>query len=105
MFWSFNKEKRDEQRYIDALRAKFANRSRSELIGIYNDLLRLKKCLDNSAVAEKKEAYAKSRDEQLSLLTTQIAATMVQEEIAMKYPFSISSKYLHHDIAYLRNLI
>lgn len=45
MFWSFNKEKRDEQRYIDALRAKFANRSRSELIGIYNDLLRLKKCL------------------------------------------------------------
>lgn len=105
MHWCINAEKRNEKRYISNLQGKYAERSHSELVGIYNDLLQLKKCMENSAVAEKREAYAKDSNEQMELLMTQMAATMMLETVWNKYPFEISSEYYHYDIAYLKKLL
>lgn len=96
-----NKEKRDEQKYIGAMKAKYANRSKSEFVEIYDFLTGLENCRKNAA---KKKAYAQSRDEQESALISSMAVTLLEEQLATRYPF-IVYKYRHHDIAYLKGLI
>ena len=96
-----NKANRDEQKYIDGMKAKYANRSKKELEEIYSLLTRLENCRKKAA---KKNAYAQSRDEQESALITSMGVTMLEEELFIKYSF-IVYKYRHHDIAYLKSLL
>lgn len=96
-----NKAKREEQNYIDAMKTKYANRSKSELVEIYDFLMRLENCRKKAA---KKNAYAQSRDEQMSALISDMGVTLMEEQLFTEYPF-ISYKYRHYDIAYLKKLI
>lgn len=96
-----NRATRNEKKYIDAMKAKYAKRSRSELVEIYNFLMRLENCRANAA---KKEARAQNRDEQESALISSMAVTLMEEQLWEKYPF-IAYKYRHHDIEYLKRIL
>lgn len=96
-----NKEKRNEKKYISAMKAKYANRSKNELVEIYDYLVNLENCRKKAA---KENAYAQSRDEQESALYSSMAVTILEEQLGEKYPF-IVYEYRHHDITYLKSLI
>lgn len=94
-----NKEKRDEDKYISAMQEKYANRSKSELVEIYDLLTRLENCRN---LALKKKADLQSKDEEKRWMVSACAWEILDTELRKRYPF-IVDKYLHHDIAYLKN--
>lgn len=96
-----NKEKRNEKKYISAMKAKYANRSKKELEEIYDYLMNLENCRKKAA---KENANARSREEQESALYSSMAVTILEEQLGEKYPF-IVYEYRHHDITYLKRLI
>lgn len=96
-----NKEKRKEEKYISAMKAKYANRSKNELVEIYDYLINLENCRKKSVM---KNANARSVDEQKSALYSSMAVTVLEEQLGEKYPF-IVYEYRHHDITYLKSLI
>ena len=91
------KKRRDEQKYIDGMKAKYANRPKSELVEIYDFLTRLEECENKMG---KKRGYERNRDE----VRWGAAWALMEEMLSDRYPFIVDN-YRHHDIAYLKKLI
>ena len=99
--YNSNKDNRKERKYIKAMKARYDCKSKRELEEIYDFLMRIEKTRKKAA---ENNARASTRDEQRTAVISEMACTMMQEELLNKYPF-IEYKYRHHDMAYLKKIL